>query len=65
MEERIYRKGVTKESVAKRVTESAQIQRHYTNEELEEMYQFDPEAPIDPTNKEQQRPKLDPPKVFL
>ncbi|KAL7077680.1 hypothetical protein ACQ4LE_002826 [Meloidogyne hapla] len=63
MEERIYNRQVTKESIAKRVTQSAQIQRHYTSQELDEMYRFEPD--ILSLNDSEQRPRLDPPKDRL
>lgn len=62
MEERIYNRQVTKESTAKRVTEAAQIQRHYKQQDLEEMYRFEPVELIEQS--EGQGPTLDPPKVF-
>ena len=63
MEERIYNRQVTKESIAKRVTTSAQIQRHYTNDQLESMYKFEPAALPEKDATDEQRPRLDPPKV--
>uniref|UniRef100_A0A914GQI3 Transcriptional regulator ATRX n=1 Tax=Globodera rostochiensis TaxID=31243 RepID=A0A914GQI3_GLORO len=63
MEERIYNRQVTKESTARRVTEAAQIQRHYKVEDLELMYRFEPEPLGDEANS--QRPNLDPPKDRL
>lgn len=42
MEERIYKRQVTKESMARRVTEEAQIQRHFTYSEVYKMYEFNP-----------------------
>ncbi|KAF7637424.1 hypothetical protein Mgra_00003168 [Meloidogyne graminicola] len=64
MEERIYNRQVTKESIAKRVTQAAQIQRHYTSQELEEMYIFEPDI-LSTDNIDGQGPRLNPPKDRL
>ncbi|KAL3073201.1 hypothetical protein niasHT_035477 [Heterodera trifolii] len=63
MEERIYNRQVTKESTARRVTEAAQIQRHYKVEDLELMYRFEPELLVD--DADAHGPHLDPPKDRL
>ena len=43
MEEKIYQRQVAKESLSQRVIDSNQIERHFTNKELREMYDFRPD----------------------
>lgn len=62
MEERIYKRQVTKESTAKRITEEAQIQRHFLSNDLDKLYKFEPDIYVET---ESQAPRLAPPKVGL
>jgi transcriptional regulator ATRX len=43
MEEKIYQRQVTKQSLAQRVIDEHQIDRHFTSQELRELYAFEPD----------------------
>ncbi|XP_046489570.1 transcriptional regulator ATRX isoform X2 [Neodiprion pinetum] len=58
MEEKIYNRQVTKLSLSCRVVDEQQIERHYSNHDLAELYQFEPK-----TNKD--KPTLNLPKDRL
>ncbi|XP_075691827.1 transcriptional regulator ATRX [Rhinoderma darwinii] len=61
MEEKIYDRQVTKQSLSFRVVDQQQIERHFTMNELTELYAFEPDL-IDDTNSEKKKkreiPKL-------
>ncbi|CAL9685748.1 unnamed protein product [Knipowitschia caucasica] len=50
MEEKIYDRQVTKQSLANRVVDQQQIERHFTLFELTELYTFNPDVLDDPTS---------------
>ncbi|XP_076381425.1 uncharacterized protein LOC117226320 isoform X1 [Megalopta genalis] len=58
MEEKIYNRQVTKLSLSCRVVDEQQIERHYRNNDLNELYTFEP-------NTEGERPTLNLPKDRL
>ncbi|KAM9788539.1 LOW QUALITY PROTEIN: transcriptional regulator ATRX-like [Neosynchiropus ocellatus] len=62
MEEKIYDRQVTKQSLSYRVVDQQQIQRHFTLSELTELYAFQPDLLDQPDSKTKKRKTLDPPK---
>lgn len=51
MEEKIYERQVTKETLAQRVIDERQIDRHFTSDDLQELYRFKPDR-LDDANRE-------------
>uniref|UniRef100_A0A665TWT5 DNA helicase n=1 Tax=Echeneis naucrates TaxID=173247 RepID=A0A665TWT5_ECHNA len=62
MEEKIYDRQVTKQSLAYRVVDHQQIERHFTLFELTELYTFEPDMLDDPNSKKSKRTNSSPPK---
>ncbi|XP_017291035.1 transcriptional regulator ATRX [Kryptolebias marmoratus] len=56
MEEKIYDRQVTKQSLSSRVVDRQQIERHFTLNELTELYTFEPDLLDDPNSKKSKRP---------
>ncbi|XP_072930317.1 uncharacterized protein [Epargyreus clarus] len=46
MEEKIYERQVTKQAISKRVIDEQQIDRHYAENDLAELYKFEPQPPV-------------------
>lgn len=63
MEEKIYDRQVTKQSLSYRVLDQQQIERHFTLSELTELYTFEPELLGDPNSKKSKRSTSVLPKV--
>ncbi|KAM8898572.1 transcriptional regulator ATRX-like isoform 2-T2 [Spinachia spinachia] len=55
MEEKIYDRQVTKQSLSYRVVDQQQIERHFTLFELTELYLFEPDLLNDPNSKKSKR----------
>jgi len=63
MEEKIYERQVTKQSLSQRVVDEHQIERHFSSADLQELYTFKPDMLDDPNREEPPVPKL--PKVCV
>ncbi|KAM9309579.1 transcriptional regulator ATRX isoform 2-T2 [Pholidichthys leucotaenia] len=55
MEEKIYDRQVTKQSLSFRVVDQQQIERHFTMNELTELYTFEPDLLDDPSGKKSKK----------
>uniref|UniRef100_A0A1A7W7G8 DNA helicase n=1 Tax=Iconisemion striatum TaxID=60296 RepID=A0A1A7W7G8_9TELE len=55
MEEKIYERQVTKQSLSFRVVDQQQIERHFTMNELAELYTFEPDTLNDPSEKKSKK----------
>lgn len=64
MEEKIYDRQVTKQSLSNRVVDQQQIERHFTLSELTELYIFEPDLLDDPNSKKSKRTTSVLPKVI-
>ena len=57
MEEKIYERQVTKQSLAQRVIDEHQIERHFTAADLRELYTFKPDRLDDPDRPDKPYPE--------
>ncbi|XP_051505384.1 transcriptional regulator ATRX isoform X1 [Myxocyprinus asiaticus] len=55
MEEKIYDRQIAKQSLSFRVVDQQQIERHFTMNELTELYTFEPDQLDDPSEKKSKR----------
>ncbi|XP_043560921.1 transcriptional regulator ATRX isoform X1 [Chiloscyllium plagiosum] len=55
MEEKIYDRQVTKQSLSFRVVDQQQIERHFTMNELTELYTFEPDQLDDPNSEKKKK----------
>ncbi|XP_040005999.1 transcriptional regulator ATRX-like isoform X2 [Xiphias gladius] len=55
MEEKVYDRQVTKQSLSYRVVDQQQIERHFTLSELTELYIFEPDLLNDPNSKKSKK----------
>ena len=62
MEEKIYDRQVTKESIALRVVDEKQVGRHYNASDLAELFTYSPAPPVPP---EDQMPVYERPQVCV
>jgi transcriptional regulator ATRX len=51
MEEKIYKRQITKQAMSQRVVDAKQLDRHFTYDELARIYQFEPDISNDPLDK--------------
>ncbi|UJR09733.1 hypothetical protein I4U23_013962 [Adineta vaga] len=51
MEEKIYKRQITKQAMSQRVVDAKQLDRHFTNDELSQLYRFEPDIDNDPLDK--------------
>ena len=67
MEDKIYDRQVTKQSLSFRVVDQQQVERHFTMNELTELYTFEPDLLDDPNSEKKKKrdtPMLPKVKIF-
>lgn len=55
MEDKIYDRQVTKQSLSFRVVDQQQVERHFTMNELTELYTFEPDLLDDPSSEKKKK----------